>query len=47
MEQFVFLSLDVPLYRGARGVLMDIRYTIYEVRFTKYDLKCSNAPIEK
>ena len=33
MEQFVYLALDVPLFRGERGVLVisDIRVTICDI----------------
>jgi hypothetical protein len=31
MEQFVYLELDVPLFRGARGVLVDLGYTKYDL----------------
>jgi hypothetical protein len=40
MEQFVYLALDVPLFRGARGVLIDLRYTKYDIRTPNVDFEC-------
>ena len=32
MKQIVYLAQDVPLFRGARGVLVDLRYTRDDLR---------------
>ncbi len=43
MKQFVYLVLDVPLWRGARGVFLiyDIGFTIYEVQLGIFDIRSS------
>ena len=43
MKQFVYLVLDVPLWRGARGVFLiyDIGFAIYEVRLGIFDIRSS------